>query len=120
MRSINLLFLFGIRRNCLRSGRSLSFDLSIRRAIKQIVVIIETYHFCQLLTNFIQNSAVKVNPICRRNYGDHQCGFRGNRSTTDHMFCVGEILEKKWEYSEALQLFIDFKKAYDSLRREVV
>jgi len=36
------------------------------------------------------------------------------------MFCVGEILEKKWEYSEALQLFIDFKKAYDSLRREVV
>jgi len=29
LRSINLLFLFGIRRNCLRSGRSRSFYLSI-------------------------------------------------------------------------------------------
>ena len=30
------------------------------------------------------------------------------------------ILEKKWEYSEAVhQLFIDFKKAYDSVRREI-
>jgi hypothetical protein len=29
-------------------------------------------------------------------------------------------LEKKWEYSETVhQLFIDFKKAYDSVRREV-
>jgi len=29
--------------------------------------------------------------------------------------------EKKLEYNEALhQLFIDFKKAYDSVRREVV
>jgi hypothetical protein len=30
-------------------------------------------------------------------------------------------LEKKWEYSETVrQLFIDFKKAYDSVRREVL
>jgi len=29
------------------------------------------------------------------------------------------MLEKKWEYSEAVnQLFIDFMKAYDSVRRE--
>jgi hypothetical protein len=28
---------------------------------------------------------------------------------------------KKWEYNEAVdQLFIDFKKAYDSVRREVL
>jgi hypothetical protein len=39
MRSINLLFLFGIRRNCLRSGMSRTLYLSIRGAIKQIVVI---------------------------------------------------------------------------------
>ena len=38
-RSINLLFLFRIRRNCLRSGKSQSLYLFIRRAIKQIVVI---------------------------------------------------------------------------------
>jgi len=31
------------------------------------------------------------------------------------------ILQIKWEYNEALhQLFIDFKKAYDSVRREVL
>jgi hypothetical protein len=31
------------------------------------------------------------------------------------------MLEKKWEYNEAVhQLFIDFKKAYDSVRREVL
>jgi hypothetical protein len=28
---------------------------------------------------------------------DHQCGFRRNRSTTDHIFCIRQILEKKWE-----------------------
>jgi hypothetical protein len=34
LRSINLLFWFGIRRNCLRSGRNRSLYLFIRRAIK--------------------------------------------------------------------------------------
>jgi len=33
---INLLIIFGIRRICLRSGRSRSFYLSIRKALKQI------------------------------------------------------------------------------------
>jgi len=30
--------------------------------------------------------------------GDHQCDFRRNRSTIDHVFCIRQILEKKWEY----------------------
>ena len=31
-----------------------------------------------------------------------------------------KYFRKKWEYNEAVhQLFIDFKKAYDSVRREV-
>jgi hypothetical protein len=31
------------------------------------------------------------------------------------------MLEKKWEYNETVyQQFIDFKKAYDSVRREVL
>jgi hypothetical protein len=39
--------------------------------------------------------------------------FHVNRSTTDQTFCIRQILEKKWEYNEAVhQLFIDFKKAY--------
>jgi len=38
------------------------------------------------------------------------------------MLCIHQILEKKWEYTEAvhhLRVFVDFKKAYDSVRREI-
>ena len=60
-------------------------------------------------------------PYAEEVIGDHQCGFQRNRSTTDHIFCIRQILEKKWEYNEAVhQLFIDFKKANDSVRREVL
>jgi len=52
LRSINLLILFGIWKNCLRSGTSPSMNQSIRRAITEVVVIIETHHFCQLHTKF--------------------------------------------------------------------
>ena len=39
----------------------------------------------------------------------------------DHLFCIHQMLEKKWEYNKAVhKLFIDFKKAYDSVRREVL
>jgi len=35
--------------------------------------------------------------------------------------CFYLIIEKKWEYNEAMhQLFIDFQKAYDSVRRSVL
>jgi len=34
---------------------------------------------------------------------------------------IRQILEKKWDYNEAVhQLFIDFKNAYDSVRMEVL
>jgi len=37
------------------------------------------------------------------------------------MFCVRQILEKKWKYNEAIhQLFVHFKKAYGSVRNEVL
>ena len=94
MRSINLL-IFGIRRNCLRSGRGRSLYLSVRRVIKQIVVIIGANY----VQNFIQHPAVKVNSICRGNYWDRHCGFRRNSSTTDHVFIIHQILEKKWASS---------------------
>ena len=63
-----------------------------------------------------------LKPYAEEIIGDHQCGFRRNRSTTDHLFCIRQMLEKKkWEYNEAVhQLFIDFKKAYDSVRMEAL
>jgi hypothetical protein len=50
-------------------------------------------------------------------YGDgiigyHQYGFQHNKSMTDQIFYIWQILEKKWEYNGTVhQLFIDFKKA---------
>ena len=62
-----------------------------------------------------------LTPYAEEITGDHQCGFRSNRSTTDHIFCIRQILEKKWEYNETVhQVFIYFKKAYDSVRRELL
>ena len=56
MRSINLFFLFGKMWNCPRNGGSRSLYLSIRRGIKQTVVIIVSYHFCQLRIKFYPTS----------------------------------------------------------------
>jgi len=86
--------------------------LSIRGAIKQIVVIIGEYHICQLHKN---------TPYADEIIRNHQCGCRRKRSTTQHIFCIRQILEKKLEYIKAVhQLYIDFKKACDSVRREVL
>ena len=53
--------------------------------------------------------------------GFNKCGFRLNRSPTDHIFYIRQIIDKNWEHNEAVyQLFIDFKKAYYSVRREVL
>jgi hypothetical protein len=39
----------------------------------------------------------------------------------DNILCIRQILDKKCEYNEAVhQLFTEFKKAYDSVRREVL
>ena len=72
----------------------------------------------KILSNILLS---KLIPYAEEVIGDQQCGFRRNSSTTDHIFCIRQILEKKCEYNEAVhQLFIDFKKAYDSVRREVL
>ena len=63
----------------------------------------------------------RLTPKAEEIIGDHECGFRRRRSTTDHIFCIRQALEKKWEYNEAVHnLFIDFKKVYDSVRREAL
>jgi sorting nexin-29 len=72
----------------------------------------------KILSNILLS---RLTPYAEETTGDHQCGFRRNRSTADHIFCIRQILEKKWEYNEMVhQLFVDFKKAYDSVRREVL
>jgi hypothetical protein len=48
-------------------------------------------------------------------------GFDVTDQLLIRIFWIRQILEKKWEYNETVhQLFVDFKKAYDSVRREVL
>jgi hypothetical protein len=54
-------------------------------------------------------------------HGFHDVRFHHNRSTRDQIFYIQQILEKKWEYNGMVhQLFIDLKKAYESIKREVL
>jgi hypothetical protein len=75
-------------------------------------------HFSILSTSYkilLNILLLKLSPCIDDIIGDHNCGFRSNRSTTDQIFCVHQILEKKLEYNETVhQLFIDFKKTNDS------
>jgi hypothetical protein len=63
----------------------------------------------KILSNIL---LVRLTPYADEIMGDHQCGFQRNRSTTDQIFYIRQILEKNWEYNGTVrQLFIDFKKA---------
>jgi hypothetical protein len=63
----------------------------------------------------------RLTPYVSEVIGDHQCGFRCNRSPVDQIFYIRQILERKWECNGSVhQLFIDFKKTYDSIKREVL
>ena len=75
----------------------------------------------KILLFYILHPTVKVNSICRGNYLGSSMWISTQQVTTDHKFCIRLILEKKWEHSEAVhQLFIDLKKAYVSVGREIL
>jgi hypothetical protein len=46
----------------------------------------------KILSNIL---LARLTPCVNETTGDHQCGFRRNRSTTDKIFCIRQILEKK-------------------------
>jgi hypothetical protein len=56
LRSKTLVILFGIKTNCLRSGRIPSFYLFTTIEVKTTLVIVEAYHFRQFSTNFYPTS----------------------------------------------------------------
>ena len=48
----------------------------------------------KILSNILLSGLI---PYAKEIIEDHQCGFRRNRSTIDPIFCIRQILEKKWE-----------------------
>ena len=52
---------------------------------------------------------------------DSQCGFRKGRGCTDMIFVARQLMEKTREHGDSLFLrFVDLKKAYDSVPRDVL
>jgi len=56
-----------------------------------ISILTTTY---KILSNILFSRLI---PYAKEIIGDHQCGFRRNRSTINHIFCIRQILEKIWE-----------------------
>jgi hypothetical protein len=44
----------------------------------------------------------RLSPYVDEIIGDHQCGFQRDRSITDQIFCIRQMLEKKCEYNETV------------------
>jgi hypothetical protein len=63
--------------------------LSVCSNYRGISLLSTTY---KILSNILLS---RLTPFAEEIVGDHQCGFRRNRSTTDHIFCIRQILEKK-------------------------
>jgi sorting nexin-29 len=50
---------------------------------------------------------------------NYQSGFRKNKSTTDHIFIIRQVMEKIYEVAKDLHMvFIDYKQAYDSIDKD--
>ena len=76
-----------------------------RKTCFRRLMITKTFLYCGVPTTYKILSNILLSrliPYAEEVIGDHQCGFRRNRSTTDHIFCIRQILEKKWEYNEAV------------------
>ena len=60
----------------------------------------------------------EIEPFIEQNLSESQCGFRKNRSPSNCLFTILQIMGKCREMDkDVYQLFIDFKQAYDSVKR---
>jgi len=57
-------------------------------SLKSHIVLQSTY---RILSNILLSMLI---PYAKEIIGEHQCGFRRTRSTTDHILCIRQIHEK--------------------------
>jgi sorting nexin-29 len=61
----------------------------------------------------------RLEPFTEDFLSEYQAGFRRQRSTSDQLFSIRQIVQKSYEMNvETLHLFVDFRAAYDSIDRE--
>ena len=63
----------------------------------------------------------RLRPLQEVFVGEYHCGFQVGRSTTDQRFTLKKIFDKFREHNlQTHHLFIDFKAAYDTVKRNEV
>ena len=61
----------------------------------------------------------RLQTLAEQELPESQCGFRKERSCTDMIFVIRQLVEKSWEHkSKSFFTFVDLKKAYDSVPRK--
>jgi sorting nexin-29 len=69
----------------------------------------------KIMTSLIN---MRIMQIAGDSLGEYQCGFHKGRSTMDQIFVLRQTIEKFHEYGKDLHiLFIDYKKAFNNVRR---
>ncbi len=72
----------------------------------------------KLAARLVQN---RLQIIAERELPESQCGFRRGRGCTDMIFMVRQLAEKAFEHQTKIYLiFVDLRKAYDSVPREAM
>ena len=59
----------------------------------------------------------RLKKITENVLGEYQRCFRKNRSTSDQIFIIRQIMKKHYEHKDLYMLFVDFKQAFDSIDR---
>ena len=63
----------------------------------------------------------RLQQLAEEELPESQCGFRKGRGCSDMIFAVRQLVEKSWEHrTKAFFLFVDLRKAYDSVPREAL
>ena len=63
----------------------------------------------------------RLQQLAEEELPESQCGFRKGRGCSDMIYTVGQLVENLWEHqAKPFLLFIDLKKAYNSVPREAM
>ena len=74
--------------------------------------------FGKLLARILKQ---RLEVVAERELTESQCGFRKGRGCVDMIFCARQLIEKTLEHEETVYIvFVDLKKAYDSVPREAM